>query len=193
MKAPKGTLCVLELINEQIVIKRENNRIPIHKLIGNCGLSSAEIETVLDYLISRGFISLAQKTSDFGGLVLQINGFKGIEGYKNLLKFERRTNFNPETGILKFLEYDIYFGMPGKNLMSDLLRTLFSSPNKEWSNDEIYDDWQYIRPDRIKAVNSKQTYQAGIKINAEIQKISGIAGFLAVSTKSIKINPDFLT
>jgi hypothetical protein len=78
--------------------------------------------------------------------------------------------------------------LSGGPIQADLLNTLFKEPEKNWSNDEIYEDWG--EGDFKEKTN--KFYTAGYEINRAIAVETTIKDFLILSTKEIRINEKYL-
>lgn len=81
-----------------------------------------------------------------------------------------------------------------ENYPANLLATLFKSPNRIWSNDEILEDWHGAKDVKsiIEAAKAKRIYHAGRKVNEKIHQIVGIKDFLIVNTKEVAIQKKYL-
>jgi hypothetical protein len=94
--------------------------------------------------------------------------------------------------ILYFCGKEINFTR--KENQKDLLNTLFKKSNKNWSYDEIQEDWDEIGID--KAIYPKnfwrKFYSAGDDINHAIAEKTQIEDFIIKNTKEIKINPKYV-
>lgn len=75
-----------------------------------------------------------------------------------------------------------------KPLQKELLNTLFKDTKRNWSNDEIWEDWG--EDDLTK--KTLKFYSAGDSINKIVALEIGISDFLIKDTKQIKINPKYL-
>jgi len=69
-----------------------------------------------------------------------------------------------------------------------LLKTLFKNKNKEWSYDEIADDWG----ENYSKDSWKKFYDAGYRLNGKVAKDTGLQDFLYLSNKTVSINKVFL-
>jgi hypothetical protein len=187
--APIGTVCVFETLEEYIYSKKEN-RIPVHKLTGRCALTSLEVESVLDYLISTGWINDFQKTKKYGGLIYEIKGFRGrIEELRQILKIK----FDYDSGVLFLWDTSIEIRKSKNNIPCDLLRTLLKDPCRVWNNDEILENWHRRGTEAMNALKSNQIYQAGLKVNQIIQRKIKADDFILITTKTAQINPKYLS
>lgn len=75
-----------------------------------------------------------------------------------------------------------------KPLQKELLNTLFKDTKRNWSNDEIWEDWG--EDDLTK--RTLKFYSASDNINKTIALEKGIKDFLIKDTKQIKINSKYL-
>jgi hypothetical protein len=97
-----------------------------------------------------------------------------------------------ENGILKFMQKEINFN--NKQNQKDLLRTLFEEPKKNWSYDEIQEDWDETGIDKEKYPKDywRKFYSAGDDISESIAIKTQIEDFIIKNTKEIRINPKYV-
>lgn len=101
-------------------------------------------------------------------------------------KKQNGINYDSKTKILNFKGTKI--NLSGGPIQADLLITLFKEPEKNWSNDEIYEDWG---EEDFKEKTNK-FYTAGYEINKAIAVKTTVNDFLILSTKEIRINEKYL-
>lgn len=83
-------------------------------------------------------------------------------------------------------------GLSGReNNAVRLFRTLVSNPDKEWSEDEILEDWEganCIMNPKL----SERIYQAYIALAEKVQNQTDIADFIGVRNKNYRLNTKYL-
>jgi len=99
---------------------------------------------------------------------------------------EKNSNINFLNGYLTTNNTEINFNK--KPIQKDLLNTIFKDPKKNWSNDEIFEDWGETEFQN----KTKKFYTAGDAINKIIKDKTEIDNFLELSTKYIKINEEYI-
>ena len=133
-----------------------------------------------------------------------LNDYKELisVAYKKLLSEESKNNETQQSHNVAKAEYKndiLYFcgkeiNFIRKENQKDLLNTLFKKSNKNWSYDEIQEDWDEIGID--KAIYPKnfwrKFYSAGDDINHAIAEKTQIEDFIIKNTKEIKINPKYV-
>lgn len=189
--APSGTYSVISEINKALNGQHPINRISTHVLIAACELTIQEIETALDYLQSRGALQSWKKTADFGGLNIEFITGGNYLATLGLIQNELgRSRFDAERNTLTLLGKQVHIG--DDNFPSELIRTLFTEPFKEWPIDEIYEDWRYNEGD-IEAAPKRRLYNAARSLNETIQKeISSVSDFVEYDLTTFRINPKYL-
>lgn len=98
--------------------------------------------------------------------------------------------FNEREKILWIGNRKVVISQSRPNRSFLLLRTIFQDISKEWSFDEIEEDWDPEAP--VKKVNQNKFYQACRTTNQKIALESGIKEFLKYSKTSVRINPKYL-
>lgn len=92
-----------------------------------------------------------------------------------------------KNGVLKFRGKEINF--MNKENQKDLLATLFKNPKKNWSYDEIYEDWD--ESDFVKN-GWRKLYTAGNGINNAVAVETGVKDFIIKNTKQIQISSKYI-
>jgi len=95
-------------------------------------------------------------------------------------------------GILKFKNKEINF--TNKQNQKDLLNTLFKNPKKNYSYDELQEDWDETGIDEAKYPNDywRKFYSAGDDIDKAVAIKTQIEDFITKNTKEIRINPKYI-
>lgn len=103
----------------------------------------------------------------------------------NVYNFKKlKVKFNDGCLIINNIKIDFN----NKPLQKDLLNTLFKDTKKNWSNDEIWEDWG--ENDLVE--RTLKFYSASDNINKTITSKIGITDFLIKNTKQVRINPKYL-
>ncbi len=102
------------------------------------------------------------------------------------LNDELPARYEPESNTLHFKGQLIKISARAQNNAADLLRTLFKKPEKVWATDEVLEDWNE------KTTNTKRIYFAGKSVNDKINQKTACIDFLVVTTKDVRINPNYI-
>lgn len=105
---------------------------------------------------------------------------------------DNQLSFDKDTGVLKIKGGFVKFTLNKK--MADVLELLFSqSLAKEWTWDEIFEEWgdevdDFGSPKKA----SEIIYNTGKNINKRVAAETSNKSFLIVTYKKIKINPKYV-
>ncbi len=99
-----------------------------------------------------------------------------------------------KNGVLSFKAKEIDF--KNRPNQKELLATLFKEPTKNWSYDEIQEDWDTLkRLNLVKYPDNywRKFYSAGDGINNAIAIKTQVEDFIIKNTKEIRINPNYVS
>jgi hypothetical protein len=120
--------------------------------------------------------------------------FNAIDLTKIKLKNQIDTDisYDENRGLLMLRGESIKFTVDRK--IADVLKTIFSeSLSKEWSWDEIIENWEEEKSDYGTPGGAQvMIYNTGKNINKRVAAETGNKSFLIVTYKKMKINPKYL-
>lgn len=99
--------------------------------------------------------------------------------------------FNEKTSILSFRGEEILISKSQNTHPHYLLITLFKDLKKNWSLDEIEEDWGTLRK-KTEKINWSRYYNAARNINEKIAMQTKINDFLKYTSKEMRINADYI-
>jgi len=101
------------------------------------------------------------------------------------------SSFDDKTGILSIGNLSIKISKTTSSDSCRLLRTLFADKTKDWSTDEIYDDWDGVLGQE-RAYYKGKIYQAMRAANDKIAIETGIKDFLQNDGEYFRVNKKYL-
>ncbi|MBN1915878.1 hypothetical protein JW796_02685 [Candidatus Dojkabacteria bacterium] len=112
---------------------------------------------------------------------------------ENLRRSKRKSipKYYPDIPAL-LLQNELIRDFPSDSLENKLLKVILKdteSMKKEWSWDEIVEEWG----ESTENIDNKVVYRAGKRVNEKVAKKTDVKKFLIVKTKTIQVNPSLVT